>query len=153
MAAGTFKAYGVLPMPAFDKEIDFLSDTIKALLTSSSHTPNQDVNTGGTGAYHSDLSNEVSGTGYTTGGQAITGKSDAYTSGSNTIKWVCDDIIWTTVTISDVKNIHLYDSTPGSSSTNPLLCYAVIDAVLSPSAGNLTFDVDSGNGFLQFISS
>ncbi len=148
MATGTFKAYGLLPQALWDKEIDFNADTIKALLTSSSHTPNQDTHD-----YADDITNEVSGTGYTTGGQTITGKTDGYTSGTNTWKLACDDITWTTVTITDVKNIHFIDTTPGTAGTNPLIVYAVIDAILTPNAGNLTFDLDGTNGFLSNIAS
>jgi hypothetical protein len=59
---------------AFNKEIDFDSDTIKATLHTSTYTPNLD-----TDAYVSALSNEVSGTGYTTGGGTLTSVSIAYT--------------------------------------------------------------------------
>lgn len=149
MATGTFKAYGQLPKALWNKEIDFGGDTIKAMLTPSTHTPNQDVHD-----YFDDISAaEVSGTGYTTGGITLTGKTEGYSSGTNTWKLVCDDITWTTVTITDVRNIHFVDTTPGTASTNPLIVYAVIDATLTPNAGNLTFDLDGTNGFLSNIAS
>lgn len=154
MAAGTFKTYGAMPRTAFDKKIDWQSDTLKAMLTPSTHTPDQDLDPSSLGPYQTSITSaEVSGTGYSSGGLTITGKTESYVSASNAVKWVIDDIVYTTVTITDVRNIHIYDSTPGSAATNPLILYAVIDATLSPNAGNLTFDVDGTNGILQIISS
>lgn len=148
MATGTFKAYGLLPQALFDKEIDFGSDTIKAVLTTDSHTPNQDTHD-----YANDLTNEVSGTGYTTGGATISGKTESYTSGTNTYKFVADDITWTTVTLTNVRNVHFVDTTPGSDSTNPLIVFATFDANLNPNAGNLVLDLDGTNGFLTLVAS
>ncbi len=51
--------YGNALKAAFNKEIDFDSDTIKVMLLTSSYTPNQDSHD-----YLDDVvSNEVSGTG------------------------------------------------------------------------------------------
>lgn len=148
MATGTFKAYGLLPSQMLDKEIDWLSDTLKAALTTSTHTPNQDTHD-----YFNDLTNEVSGTGYTAGGITLTGKSESYVTGTNTFRMIADDVVYSTVTLSDVKNVHFYDATPGSDATNPLICFATFDSALAPNAGNLTLDLDGTNGFLNLVAS
>lgn len=149
MASGTIKAYGLLPEQLADKEIDWLSDTLKAILTTSTHTPNQDTHD-----YVDDVTaNEVSGTGYTAGGMALTGKTESYVSGSNTVRWISDDLVWTTVTLTDVKNVHFYDATPASDATRPLIAYATLDVALAPNAGNLTLDLDATNGWLNFTAS
>lgn len=154
MASGTFKTYGAMPRLAFDKEIDWLADTLKFMLTPAAHTPDQDLDVSSAGPYQGDITaSEVSGTGYTSGGLTVSGKTESYVSGSNAVKWVIDDMVFTTVTITDVRNGHLYDSTPGSAGTNPLILYVRVDATLSPNAGNLTFDCDATNGILQIISS
>lgn len=57
-------------LKVFNKEIDWDSDTIKLMLLTSSHTPNLDTH-----AYKSDLTNEVSGTGYTAGGATLASKT------------------------------------------------------------------------------
>ena len=143
-----------MPRTAFDKKIDWQSDTLKFMLTPSTHTPDQDLDPSSAGPFQTSITSaEVSGTGYSSGGLTITGKSESYVAGSNAVKWVIDDIVFTTVTITDVRNGHLYDSTPGSSATNPLILYVTVDATLSPNAGNLTFDCDATNGILQIISS
>lgn len=67
MAAGTTHVYANVLAKAFNKEIDWNSDTIKCQLHTSSYTPNYDTH-----AYQSSLTNEISGTGYTTGGKTLT---------------------------------------------------------------------------------
>ena len=44
-------------------DIDFDTDTFKAMLVTSSYTPNKDTHD-----FRDDVTNEVSGTGYTAGG-------------------------------------------------------------------------------------
>lgn len=154
IASGTFKTYGAMPRTAFDKKIDWLSDALKFMLTPAAHTPDQDLDPSNLGPYQTSITgSEVSGTGYTSGGITVTGKTESYVAASNAIKWVIDDIVFTTVTIADVRNGHLYDSTPGSAATNPLILYVPLDATLAPNAGNLTFDCDGTNGILQIIAS
>ena len=46
--------------------IDLDTDTIKVMLVTSTYTPNQDTHT-----KRSDVTNEVSGTGYTAGGATL----------------------------------------------------------------------------------
>jgi hypothetical protein len=50
--------------------IDFESDTIKVALVTDSYTPDQDSHD-----FFDDVTNEVSGTGYTAGGETLTSKS------------------------------------------------------------------------------
>ena len=49
--------------------IDFDNDTFKQLLVTSSYTANKDTHT-----KRSDVTNEISGTGYTAGGATVTAK-------------------------------------------------------------------------------
>lgn len=84
MATATMKSYGLAPKTLLAKEVNFLSDTIKGMLLTSGYTVDQDTHD-----YLDDVaagSNEVSGTGYTAGGQALANKSVTYTVGTNTGK-------------------------------------------------------------------
>ena len=65
--AVTGNFYGTALAKALNKEIDFDSDAVKWMLTTSSYTPNLLTH-----AYKSDVTNEVVGTGYTAGGLAAT---------------------------------------------------------------------------------
>lgn len=59
---------------AWNKEIDFDTDTIKVALLTASAAPNLD-----TWDYFNDVTNEVSGTGYTAGGATLASKTVTYT--------------------------------------------------------------------------
>lgn len=75
--------------------IDFLSDTIKASLHTSSYTPNLDTH-----ETFSQVTNEVTGTGYTAGGVTLGSKTITYTaadswgtSRANTTAYAVGDIV------------------------------------------------------------
>lgn len=109
--------YAAAFLSAFDKEIDFLADTIKGALTTNSYTPNQDTHD-----YFNDVTNEVTDTGYTAGGATFSNKT--HTNSANvstfddtgTLQWTSDGAGSITA-----RRLPVYDSTPGTSSTNPLL--------------------------------
>lgn len=61
-----------------NKEADWNSDTLKITLHTSSHTPNLDTH-----VYVSDLTNEVSGTGYSAGGITLTSPTQVYTAANS----------------------------------------------------------------------
>ena len=48
--------------------IDYDTDTFKVMLVTSSYTPDKDAH-----EFFDDVTNEVSGTGYTAGGETVTG--------------------------------------------------------------------------------
>ena len=83
--------YGNAFVSAFDKKIDFNSDTIKVALCTSTYTPNQDTHD-----YFNDITNEVTGTGYTAGGATLGSPSITYTGGTNTLMLDGADVSWTT---------------------------------------------------------
>jgi hypothetical protein len=115
---------------AFNKEVDWNSDTIKMALCTSTYTPNQNTHD-----YFNDITNEVTGTGYTAGGQTMT--SCIVTPGTNVVTFDAADVVWTTSTLT-ARYAIVYDSTPGTSATNPLLCYIDFGADVSSTAASLT---------------
>ena len=99
------------------KVIDFDTDTIKIMLTTSSYVPN--AATHGTKA---DVTNEVSGSNYTAGGATIT--SPTLTEGSGTVTFDGADVTWTQHAsgFTNARYAILYKST-GTDSTSPLIGY------------------------------
>lgn len=138
MASMPIKWFGKALIAWANKEVDLLDDTIKVMLTTSSYTPDQDTHD-----YKDDVTNEVSGTGYTAGGMQLANDTLTYTAGSNVLKYDADDVTWTTVTLTDVKNAVIYDDTPGTAATKPLIGFGVIDTAVNPNAGNLVITWDS----------
>ena len=138
MAAGTVKWYGNAPQAFMNKEVDLLTDSIKVALTTVTYVPAQD-----TDDYFNDVTNEVTGTAYVAGGAAIANDTLTYTAGTNVMKYDGDDVTWATATITGARVAVIYDSTPGTAATNPLIGYCIFDGDVSPSAGNLTITWDA----------
>lgn len=138
----TTKTYGSLITKAFNKEIDFDSDTIKVALLSSSYTPNQDTHD-----YWDDVSTyQVTGTGYTAGGATLANKSVTYTSGTNVTKFDADDVSWTSSTIT-ARYAVIYDDTPATNATKPLIAYIDFGSDQSSSSGTFSIVWDAAGIF------
>jgi hypothetical protein len=135
--AVTAKYYGKFFNALADKTIDLNSDTIKVALATSSYTPDQDAHD-----FFNDITNEVTGTGYTAGGATLGSPTFSYTGASNV--WAFDgaDVAWTTSTIT-ARYAIVYDSTPGTAATNPLICYVDFGADVSTTAGTFTITWDA----------
>ena len=87
------------------RQSDYLSDTIKRMLTTSTYTPNRDTH-----ELKADVTNEVVGTGYTAGGAALASKTITYTAAdswgtarANTTAYVEGDVVRPAT-----PNAHLY---------------------------------------------
>lgn len=104
---------------AFNKEIDWNSDTIKATLHTSSYVPNQDTHD-----YQNDLTNELStANGYTAGG--LTVSSPTISSSTNVVTLDSADPQWTSSGAGFTARILVVsDATPGTTATNPLILWS-----------------------------
>lgn len=112
------KLYGSLGNAIFNKEVNWASDTIKVMLVSSSYTPNQDVHD-----YVDDVrANEVSGAGYTAGGQALATKTHTYDASTNTHKFDAADVTWSSSSIT-ARYAVVYDDSGASDATKALVGY------------------------------
>lgn len=129
----TTTVYGKLSASVFNKEIDFDSDTIKVALVTSSYSPSQDNHD-----YWDDVvANEASGTGYTAGGATLANKTVTYDAGTNKTTFDADDVSWAASTIT-ARYAVLYDSTPGTNATRPLVAYVDFGSDQSSSSGTFT---------------
>lgn len=128
--------YGNAFVSAFNGLIDFDTDTIKVALCTSSYTPAQDTHD-----FFNDVTNEVSGTGYTAGGATLASASITYTGGTNVLKLDGADTSWTTSTIT-ARYAVIYKST-GTAATSPLIAYVDFGADVISSAGTLQITWDA----------
>jgi len=132
------KLYGNFLKQALNKEIDWDSDTIKVALLSSSYTPNQDTHD-----YYDDVSaNEVTGTGYTTGGITLGSMTSTYDGTNNVIVLDAADVTWSSSTIT-ARYAVVYDDTPATAGTKPLIGYVDFGSDQSSTNGNFTITWDS----------
>ena len=101
---------------AQDGNIDLINDDIRVALLTSSYTPDLDH------AFFDEVSaNEVSGTGYTAGGAALTGKVIADDDAGDRAYFDADDVVWANSTIT-ARYAVIYKNT-GVQATSPLIDY------------------------------
>lgn len=125
--------YGAFIDKLAQKEIDLDSDTFKVMLCTSTYTPNQDTHD-----YKNDITNEVTGTGYTATGATLASVTWGYTSGTNTWKFDAADTSWASSTIT-ARYAVIYDSTPATDATRPLVGYIDFGADFVSTGGS--FDI------------
>lgn len=142
MATGTFKWYRAGLVNFLKGDIDYENHVIKVMMTTASYTPAQDTHD-----YKDDVTNEVSGTGYTAGGAALGTKSIGTAAGC-IARLIAADPSWTSSTISGARTAVIYASLTATASSCPLVGYCTFDADTSSSSGTFSLDFDGTNGFL-----
>jgi hypothetical protein len=120
--------------------IDADTDSFKAMLVTSSYTPNKD-----TDLKRSAVTNEVSGTGYTAGGvaSAVTVTKD---NANDKVTIQFGAVSWASSTITARACVY-YKSRGGASSADELVAYADFGSDVSSSGG--TFAVAASTITLQ----
>ena len=121
--------YNSYKKEVFNASIDLANDTLKVALLTSSYTPNIDTH-----EFFDDLTNEVSGTGYTAGGKTITSPSVTQDNTNDIGKFDADDVTWASSTIT-ARYAVIYKDT-GTPATSPLLAYVDFGSDKSSSAGD-----------------
>jgi len=118
---------------AYDgSDIDLANDTIKVALTTSSYTPNQDSHD-----FFNDITNEISGTGYTAGGATLGSKTWTQDDANNRVVFDSADASWSTSTLT-ARYAVIYKDT-GTPATSPLI--ALIDLAEDKSTNASTFQI------------
>jgi hypothetical protein len=120
--------------------IDFDTDSFKVMLVTSSYTPNKD-----TDDKRNDVTNEVSGTGYTAGGAASVCTVTKDTANDKvTLSFAATS--WSTATIT-ARGAVYYKSRGGASSADELVAY--VDFGGDVSSTGATFSLGSSTITLQ----
>lgn len=135
--AGTWHFYGNGLLKLVTGAVDLDTDTFKILLTTSAYTPNQDTHD-----FRDDVTNEVSGTGYSAGGATLSGVSVTYDSGTNEVRVSWTDPTWTTSTIT-ARTAVIYKSRGGAASADELIAYCTEASDVTSTAGTFTVDLPS----------
>jgi hypothetical protein len=97
--------------------IDLDTDTINVMLVTSSYTVDIDSHT-----KRSDITNEVVGAGYSSGGSALASKAVTVDNTDNEGVFDAADLAWTTSTIT-ARGAVLYKARGGASSADELICF------------------------------
>ena len=132
------KLYGNAIKAAFNKEIDWDTDTIKVALLSSAYTPNQDTHD-----YFDDVvANEVTGTGYTAGGATLASKTSTYDAASNVTVLDAADVVWANSTLT-ARYAVIYDDSGATNAQKALIGYVDFGSDQSSTNGNFTVTWDA----------
>lgn len=119
--------------------INDLSDNsnthIKVMLLTSSASPDQE-----TWEDKADVTNEVSGTGYTSGGAELTNKSISESTKVTTFD--ADDVTWSSSTIT-ARYAVIYDDTPTYDTDKKLIAYIDFGEDKSSENGDFTLQWDA----------
>lgn len=116
-------------------DIDLDTATIKVMLVTSAYTENKDTHT-----KRSDVTNEVTGTGYTAGGATVTATVTKDTT-NDRLDIALDGTTWPTSTITARKAVY-YVST-GTASTDRLIAVNDFGSDVVTSAGTLTLNAST----------
>lgn len=105
------------------------ADTFKLMLTTATYTPNKDTHT-----KRSDVTNEVTGTGYTGGGSATTVTVTKDTA-NDRVDLSFSNVTWPTATITARQGV-IYKSRGGAASADELVAVVDFGADVTSSGGN-----------------
>lgn len=115
--------------------IDFDTNSFKILLVTSSYVPNKDTHT-----KRSDVTNEITGTGYTAGGASTTVTVTNDTA-NDRIDIDFSDVSWTSATLTAAAAV-IYKTT-GTASADNLVAYLDFAGNVISTNGTFTVDITS----------
>lgn len=126
-----------------DHPVDFDTDTIKVALVSSAYTPVPQTH-----EFFSDITAEVTGGNYTSGGSVLANKTLEVDAGG-TVRFTADNTTWSAsgTGFTTARYAILYKST-GTSATSPVIAYLDLGQNYGNAAGDFSLRYDSVNGIL-----
>ncbi|PBA43511.1 hypothetical protein CKJ63_03360 [Mycobacterium avium] len=128
----TAALYGGFLQSLANKQINLNTDSFHVMLLGSGYTPSD------AHRYQSDIAaQEITGTGYTAGGQALSSVTTSYA--SKTLTLTAANIAWANSSIA-AQYAAIVDVTPGSAAANPLIGYVNFGQLVSDTNG--TFEID-----------
>lgn len=118
--------------------IDLDTDTFKCLITTGTYSENKDTH-----AKRSDITNEVTGTGYTAGGNAATVVVSAIDTTNDRQEITLSVTNWTSATISNAQKFIFYKSRGGAATADELVACIDNGSGVSPSNGTLSLSTST----------
>lgn len=112
--------------------------TVKVMLTTSSYTPNQDTHD-----FVDDVTNEVSGTGYTAGGATLGTKNVTQT--ANVVAFDAADTVWSSSSITARRAVIYVDT--GTPATSALICWIDFGEDETSDSGDFTIQWNASGIF------
>lgn len=145
--AVTAKMYGLYHLNAAKgliTDLNAAGTAVKCMLCTSTYNPLQDTHNDKV-----DITNEVSGTGYTATGQALTTKAVTYA--SRVTKFDAADVEWTSSTIT-ARYAVIYDAQPAADGDKCLICWIDFGEDKSSVAGSFKITFAAGGIFTTTVA-
>ena len=114
-------------------DVDYVDDTINVALVTSAYSPDVDGD-----SFYSDLTNEVTGTGYTAGGATLASKTTTVDTANDRVEFDAADVTWSTATITNARYAIVYKDT-GTPGTSALIC--AVDFGADKTAAGVDFTI------------
>lgn len=145
----TLTMYGKLGANIFGGEaggdtfaIDYLTDTIKVALCTTTYTPDPDTH-----ETYSDVTNELAtANGYTNGGYTLASKTATYSAASNKTVFDAADPTWTASGGSLVFRYAVFYKSTGVAGTSPLIGYLDFATQTITDGNTVNIVLDATNG-------
>jgi len=134
MATVTF--YNDFKLQLANGNMDLDTDAFKIMLTTSTYTPDIDAHD-----FRDDVTNEISGTGYTAGGENLAGLPLTKNNGSDRTEWDFTDPEWTSASFT-ARYAVIYKNV-GSAATDNLVCYIDFLSDQTVSSGTFTIQLNA----------
>jgi len=116
--------------------IDFDTDTFRAMLVTATYVANKDTH-----AKRSDVTNEVTGTGYTAGGTTVTA-TVTRDNATDRVDITFANPSWASSTIT-ARGVVIYKSRGGAATADELVCYGDFGSNVSSTNGTFTVNFTS----------
>lgn len=127
--------------------VDYLNDTIKASLHTVTYAVDQDTHD-----YFNDVTNELAASG-NYAQITLAGKTLTYDGPSNTVRFKCNNIVWTNLTPSAAFRYMVVRKDTGTASTSHLMSYVDMGADQSPSGIDFQVTPDATDGLMRGVVS
>ena len=134
--------YGPFTDHLAQKRIDIDTDVIKVALVGAGYTANYDTHD-----FFNDITNEITGTGYTAGGATLA--SVTWTYNTTTNKWTFDsaDPSWTGAVFTPAPRGAVVYMSTGTAATSPLICHYDFGSDQPSGGGPYTLNVNGSGWF------
>lgn len=129
--------YGSIIGDILTGAVDFANDTFYALLVTDAYVPNYDTHN-----RRDDITNEVAGTGYTTGGEEVNVTVGSYNASSDSVDISFDDVVWESASFT-ARAAVIYKLSGSGAASDPLVAYVDFGSNQSVGGGDFTASFSS----------
>jgi hypothetical protein len=124
--------------PTIKQDIDCDTDTFKVMATTVTYSENKDTHT-----KRSDITNEITGTGYTAGGNSVGALTVTKDTANDRNELTLPGTTWPSSTLSGVRKFVYYKSRGGASSADELVACIDNGSDVATTAATLTLNAST----------